>query len=269
MGGAFKGQRALITGASSGIGRALARELAARGADVVLVARREDRLRDLADELRTKHGVTAAVLACDLSDPQAPEQLFARTEGAGLAIDLLVNNAGQSPYQPFVEVPWETLARVIQVNMTSLTHLTRLFLPAMLARRRGHVLNVASIGAYSPTPNFAVYAPGKAYVRDFTETINFELRGTGVRATCLCPGGVATEFLDQAGQEVKPGGERWIMSAEKCARITVDKMLAGRITIIPGFLNALGMWLLRFVPRRFMPGIADRSMQMAVERRKN
>jgi uncharacterized protein len=260
------GWRALVTGASSGIGASLAAELASRGADLVLTARRQERLEALATDLRGRHGVDVRVVAADLSEPGAADALFARTEGEGLAIDMLVNNAGIGWYKSFVATPWETASAMLQVNVVSLTHLTRLFVPRMLERGRGHVLNVASIGAYSPCPGFAVYAPSKAYVRNFTVSLAFALRRTGVRATCVCPGGVTTEFLEAADQRLKAGGERMMMSADQCARISLDKALAGRRTVVPGWMNALGMWLLRFVPRAWMPWLAGVSMSTTVHR---
>lgn len=262
----LSGWRALVTGASSGIGASIAAELALRGADLVLTARREDRLRALADELARRHGVDVRVVAADLAQPQAAAELFARTEGEGLAIDVLVNNAGLGSWRGFQATSWETLATVLEVNVVSLTHLTHLFLPKMVERRRGHVMNVSSIGAYSPCPSFAVYTASKVYVRNFTESLDAELGGSGVRAICVCPGGTTTEFTEVAGQRLKPRAKALMMSADECAAIAVDKMLAGRRTVITGFLNALGMWLLRFVPRAWMPWFAARTMGATVHR---
>lgn len=259
------GQRALVTGASSGIGAWLARVLAEQGANLVITARRKDRLEALASEIKAKHGVDVRVEDADLSRPGAAEGLFQRTEGAGVAIDVLVNNAGFGSYQKFVDTPWERLQEIIQVNAVTLTHLTRLFTPAMIERRHGHVMNVASIGAFIPTPYFGVYTATKAYVRDMTEALDFELAGTGVRACVVCPGGTATEFLDAADQKLKGGGEKYLMPAETCARIAVKKMLKGRRTIITGFMNALSMWALRFVPRAWLPRISTMGMSAAVE----
>ncbi|MBI2897827.1 MAG: SDR family oxidoreductase [Deltaproteobacteria bacterium] len=266
MGRRLEGYRALVTGASSGIGASLARQLAARGCNLVLTARREDRLRQLADELGPKHGVDVRVVQGDLSQPGAATALFERTEGEGLAIDLLVNNAGLGAWRTFVAAPWEMHETEIRVNLVALTHLTSLFLPGMVERRRGHVMNVASIGAYTPCPNFAVYAATKAYVRNFTEALDHELRGSGVRAISICPGGTKTEFFMVSGQRIKASGDKMMMSAERCAAIAVRKMLAGRRNVVTGWLNALGMWLLRIVPRAWMPWVAERTLAMTVER---
>lgn len=260
----LSGWRALVTGASSGIGAALAGQLAARGADLVLTARREDRLLALAHDLGERHEVDVRVVAADLADPASAKALFDRTEGEGVAIDLLVNNAGLGTWRSFLSTSWSTCETMLHVNVVSLTRLTHLFLPRMVERRRGHVMNVSSIGAFSPCPNYAVYAPTKTYVRNFTESLDAELTGTGVRALVVCPGGTTTEFIERAGQSLKSGSGKFMMTADEVARIAVDKMLAGRRTVVTGLLNALGMWLLRFVPRRFLPALARRSMAMAV-----
>ncbi|MCO5166022.1 MAG: SDR family oxidoreductase [Planctomycetes bacterium] len=263
----LQGQRALVTGASSGIGLELARVLAEEGAHLVLVARRTERLEALAAELRQKHGVDARVLTSDLQQPDAARALFERTEGEGLTIDVLVNNAGFGNYDDFVAIPWEKHASMLQVNVVALTELSHLFLPKMIERRHGFLMNVASIGAYLPCPTFGVYAASKAYVRNVTEAIDYELKGTGVRAISVCPGGTTTEFLDAANQQLKPHASLAMMSAERCARIAVRKMLGGRRNVVTGFLNSLGMWLLRFVPRGMYAWIGALSMGAAVEKK--
>lgn len=259
------GQRALVTGASAGIGAWLARVLAEEGANLVITARRKDRLTALAEEIKAKHAVDVQVLDADLARPDAAAELFQKTEGAGLAIDLLVNNAGFGAYQKFTDIPWEKHAELIQVNIVALTQLTRLFVPAMVARRHGRVMNIASVGAYIPSPNFAVYTASKAFVRDLTEALDYELKGTGVRACVVCPGGTATEFLEAANQTLKSGSDKFLMSAETCARIAVKKMLRGRRTIITGFSNWLSMWVLRFVPRSWYPRLSAMGMGAALE----
>jgi len=241
---------ALVTGASSGIGRAIAIELARRGSGVVLVARRKERLEALADEVRTRFGVHAEVEVVDLSRPEAPEELVRRREAADIQVDILVNNAGFGIHRAFLETPWERQRAMLSVNVVALTELTRLLVPPMVARGTGKVMNVASIGAYLPVPGYAVYASAKAYVRNFTEALDAELSGTGVRAIAISPGSVRTEFLETAELELNRVGDLLTMSAERCASIAVTRMLGGRRTLVPGYLNALGMWLLRFVPRR-------------------
>lgn len=260
------GQRALVTGASSGIGAELARVLAQEGANLVLVARRAERLEALAAELRQRHGVEALVVPADLEQPDAARALFDRTEGQGLAVDVLVNNAGFGAYDDFVAIPWERHAAMLQVNVVALTQLSHLFLPKMIERRCGHLMNVASIGAYLPCPTFGAYAASKAYVRNVTEAIDYELKGTGVRAISVCPGGTSTEFLDQANQKLKAGAGVFMMTAERCARIAVKKMLAGRRNVVTGLFNALGMWALRLVPRALYAWLGSVSMGAAVEK---
>ncbi|MBK9035963.1 MAG: SDR family NAD(P)-dependent oxidoreductase [Myxococcales bacterium] len=164
----LRGKTALVTGASSGIGAALARQLAARGANLIVVARREAELEALAAAIKAAHQVEVTVIALDLATPTAAAALFARTEDAGHPVDVLVNNAGFGEHQYFVEQAWGRVAQQLQLNIVTLTELSHRFGQAMAARGRGHILNVASIGAYTPAPTYATYSAGKAYVRDFT-----------------------------------------------------------------------------------------------------
>lgn len=248
----LKGRTALVTGASSGLGVSFARALAAAGADLVITARRAKQLDSLASELREKHGIRVETIVLDLSEPGSPERLFVKTEGEGRAIDVLVNNAGGGIHQNFVDIPWEQTARQIQLNVVSLTELTHRFVQAMLERGRGHVLNVASVGAYTPTPTYATYSAGKAFVRDFTEAIAYELRGTPVRVCCLCPGVTTTEFHLAAGHELAPAIKATTMPADRCASIGLTALFAGRRNIVSGLANKLTMQLLRLMPRRWM-----------------
>lgn len=259
------GKRALVTGASSGIGAALARELAALGASLVITARREDRLSALADELRSAHGVEVDVEAADLADSAAPEKLHAATEGAGKSVDILVNNAGLGAYSQFIDAPWERHSTVIGVNITALSELCRLFAPHMAARGHGHIMNVGSLSAWMPIPGFAVYAASKVYVRNFSEALDYELSAKGVRVIVVNPGGTATEFMEAADQQIKKAGEWTLMSSERCARIAVRKMLAGRRSVITGVFNTVAMFLLRFLPRRLYPLLAHVGMSSGVE----
>jgi len=254
----LSGQTALVTGASSGIGAAIARELAKRGADLVLAARRRDRLEALADELKNK--VAVRVEAVDLADPESSAALVERLEGEGLDVDILINNAGFGANGPFVSSPWERQRGMLQVNLVSLTDLTRRLVPAMVKRGRGHVMNIASIGAFLPVPDFAIYAATKAYVRNFTEALDWELKGTGVRAIVVSPGGTRTEFMEVGGNELTRVGTMVSMSAQRCAHIAVAKMLGGRRGVITGWYNALGMWWLRCVPRFLLPFIGKYAM---------
>ena len=190
---------ALITGASSGIGRDLAREHARRGGRLILVARRGDRLETLAAELVDRHGIAVTVLPCDLAAPGAAAALHQEVAGRGLVVDQLINsNAGFGGLGLFHEMDPQRQAAMVQLNVMTLTQLTRLFLLVMIARGRGRVLNVASTAAFMPGPTQAVYFATKAYVLSFTEAVAVELEGTGVTMTALCPGATVTEFADQA-----------------------------------------------------------------------
>jgi short-subunit dehydrogenase len=259
----LKGRNALVTGASSGIGASVARELAKAGAGLVLTARRKDRLEALAKELRDAHGTEVTILPLDLGTPGGASALFDATEGKGKQVDILINNAGFGTQGRFQSIPWEKSAEQIQLNIVSLTELTHRFLAPMIARRSGHILNVASIGAYMPVPWYATYAAGKAYVRNFTEALAADLRGTGVHVCCLCPGGTRTEFLDVAGQKAIWYVDVSLMSADRCARIGLAALFRGRRLIVAGWANSLVCWSLRFVPRRIVTWAAGLVMGKA------
>lgn len=254
----LSGKRGLVTGASSGIGTAFAHELASRGASIVLTARRQDRLDELAKTLREKHQVEVDVIALDLGKPEAPLALYEATEGRGKPIDFLINNAGFGTKRPHVENPWEKIREEMQLNLVSLTELTRRFTERMVQRKTGYVLNVASVGAYLPTPSMATYGAGKSYVRNFSEALAYELSGSGVRVCCLCPGATESEFSNVAGLNIASWKKLAYMSAERCARIGVNAVLRGRRNIVSGFWNSVSMFMLRFVPRRVAAFLADR-----------
>jgi len=248
----LKGRVALVTGASSGLGVAFARLLAARGADLIITARRKENLEALEKELEEKHGVSVDVVVLDLSEPGSAEKLWNGTEGAGRKVDVLVNNAGGGIHQNFVDTPWDRIAQQIQLNVVSLTELTHRFAQAMVARGRGHVLNVSSIGAYTPSPSYATYSAGKAFVRDFTEAVAFELQSTPVRVCSLCPGGTLTEFHKAAGHELPKAFRATFMSAEECAAIGLRALFGGRRNVVSGLFNKLSVFFMRFVPRRVL-----------------
>jgi uncharacterized protein len=243
---------ALITGASSGIGAELAKLCAAAGNDVILVARRPNELAALAGNLAREHAVEARALAVDLADPAAPQAIF---EAAG-AVDILINNAGFGLLGAFAETDWETEARMIQVNITALAHLTKLYLPGMLARRSGRILNVASTAAFVPGPFMAMYYAGKAFVFSFSLAIAGELEGTGVTATALCPGPTITNFGAIAGNAGSKLFQGAAMSAADVAREGFAAMMAGKPEEIAGARNRWMIWGTRFAPRRMLAGIA-------------
>ena len=205
-------------------------------------------------------------MALDLEDPAAPQQLFEQTEGAASPVDVLINCAGFGFYDDFVAIDWSQHAKMLQVNVVALTELSHLFARAMVSRKRGRIMNVASTGAYAPCPNFASYGASKAYVRNLTEALDYELKGTGVRAISVSPGGTKTEFLERGGQVLKKSGEFAMMSAEECASIAVRQMLRGKRTIVTGLMNAFSVWILRFVPRAWLPGVIALSMSSAVDK---
>jgi short-subunit dehydrogenase len=247
---------ALITGASGGIGEELARLFAANGHDLVLVARGERKLAALAGELARAHGVQSRVLAADLSDPGAPPRLFDALAEQGIAIDVLVNNAGFGARGAYAEIDYEIERRMIQVNVAALTHLTRLFLPGMLARRKGKILNVASTAGYVPGPFMAVYYASKAFVLSFTEALAEELHGSGVTVTALIPGPTQTNFAATAGNQDSPlfkGGS--VMSAAAVARVGFDGMMAGKRVAIAGMSNRLTAFSTRLAPRSMLAKI--------------
>lgn len=239
----------LVTGASSGIGRELARRFAADGADLVLVARRRDALERLAAELCDGHRIAVHVLAADLARPDAPDEIAGRLAETGLTIDVVVNNAGFGLRGPAARLDRQRQLDMVQVNVTALTDLSRRFLPAMLERRRGGVLNVASTAAFQSGPGMAVYYATKAYVLSFTEALAEELSGSGVTVTCLCPGPTATEFAELADMAETPLFRRGTASAVGVARAGHQAFRQGRLIVIPGLKNKAGAASVRFAPR--------------------
>lgn len=237
--GSLQGKTALVTGASSGLGVDFARELARRGCRVVLAARREELLKKLQGELQAQHGITAIAMAVDLADPAAPQALHDALAAQGLAIDILVNNAGFGAYGMELEIPWEKTRQMLMLDIVALTHLTKLFARDMVKRGYGRILQVASIGAYQPSPTYAAYSAAKSYVRSFSQALNFELRGTGVSSTAVCPGITATEFLQVSGQKPTAYQRLMMMTSAEVAAIGIKAMLKGKYNVVPGFLNWL------------------------------
>jgi uncharacterized protein len=248
----IEGSCVLITGASAGIGREFARQLAGRAGSLVLVARRQERLEELRDELTKRNpSLNVHLRATDLSDDRAAIELFDWLEREKLAIDLLINNAGLGDVGPFATAEIQRVKEMLAVNITALTLLTRLLLPGMIARKRGAILNVSSTAGFLPIAGFAVYAATKAYVTSFSEAIRAELHGTGVTVTSLCPGPVHTEFTQVAarsGAKRIRSPEFVHVSAEEVARAGLAAVESGRPLVIPGFIMKLGMYLVRIMP---------------------
>ncbi|MDX1531614.1 MAG: SDR family oxidoreductase [Rhodothermales bacterium] len=234
---AFTDKTVLVTGASSGIGAAMARQLAARGARLLLTARSEDKLRRLADELKDPHGAEAHVFPHDLAEPGAARALYGRVADAGYAIDVLVNNAGYGKIGAFADYGAETYADMIGLNVTNLVALTRLAVPGMIERGSGGILNVASTAAFQPAPHFAVYAATKAFVKSFSEALHAEVARQGVHVTCLCPGPTDTAFHDRSGADPDERYLLYSQSAEAVARVGLEALLKNERLAVSGLLN--------------------------------
>jgi short-subunit dehydrogenase len=249
---------ALITGASSGIGYELARIFAREGHDLVLVARNEEKLRALAAECQ---GVSARPLVKDLAQPTAPQEIFDELRQAGITVDVLVNNAGFGTYGPFVRSDLESQLDMIRVNVLALTHLSRLFLPGMILRDTGKLLNVASTAAFQPGPLMAVYYATKAYVLSFSEALSNELRGTGVTVSALCPGPTTSDFQRRARMERSRLVSGRMMDARTVAEIGYQGLQKNRPIIIPGFGNKMLAFSVRLTPRGVVRRIVRRLME--------
>ena len=258
----LKGKTALVTGASSGLGVDFATILAERGCNLVLVARREDRLQKLAEELRSKHGIQTHVIAQNLSPLGSAQELYDRIRSLGLDIDVLVNNAGFGVHGPFTGIPWEREEQMLLLDVVALVHLTKLFVRDMVARDFGYVLQVSSIGAYQPSPTYASYSAAKAFVLSFGEALSYELRGTNVKVSVLSPGVTETEFLQVAGQQRSLYQRMSMMPSRPVAEIGIDAMLRGKPSKVAGVMNALTAWSLRFMPRRLQAAMASAAMQL-------
>jgi len=253
MAAEWRGRWALVTGASSGIGAALARELAAGGTHLVLTARRKDRLDELAKELSTKHQVMTQVFTADLADSDAPERIFAFTKEKGIQIDLLINNAGFGQYGEFPSIEKQRLLDMVQVNCHAVVHLTRLYLPEMVARRRGDVLILASTASFQAVPYISTYAATKAFDLQFAEGLAEEMKPYGIRVCALCPGSTESEFHVVSGQEKF---QRNAETAEKVAQTGLKALSTGKSYVISGLGNYLGAHGERLVPRRLVTRIA-------------
>ncbi len=252
-----KTQTVLVTGASGGIGYELAKLFARDHYNLVLVARSTERLNRVASEFQSEFGVTVKTLALDLAAPPATKFLFEQLQREGVAVDVLVNNAGFGGFGEFAGMPEEEILGQIQLNVVALTYLTRLFLPAMLARGSGKVMNVASTAAFQPGPLMAVYYATKAYVLSFTEALANEVAGSGVVVSCFCPGATDTGFAKRAGtEESRLFKKLRPMNAEAVARDGYRGLMAGRTVVISGVQNWLVAKSVRFAPRKMVTAIS-------------
>jgi short-subunit dehydrogenase len=251
---------ALVTGASSGIGHEFARELASHGHNLVLVARRIDRLRKLAGGLEQQYGVTAIPIRADLSTPNAAQGLYDEVRRRQIDIDILVNNAGFNVYGPFTETSHADELGLLQVNLVALVSLTKLVLPEMVRRGYGRVLNLGSTGSFAPAPFDSLYAASKAFVLSFSEAVGEELKGTGVTVTTLCPGPTKTEFAERAGMTDVKIFNGQLTSPQEVASVGYKAMIAGHATVIVGLANRLQVWSMRFSPRSVVTQVAKSLM---------
>ena len=256
-------QVALITGASSGIGREFARLHAQKGGDLIIVARRENALLELKQELESESGVLVKPIAMDLTDRSAPKALFEQITAEGIDVEYLINNAGFGGHGLFHEREWAKDQSMIQLNVTALTELCRLFLPAMVQRKSGRILNVASTAAFVPGPLQAVYYATKSYVLSLSQAVDEELRsiGANVTVTALCPGAVATEFVAASDLE---GNDLWknAKSPASVANVGYDAMLQGKLVVInERRLGFMLNWVLPWLPRRMVLATSRKSME--------
>lgn len=257
------GRWALVTGASSGLGVDFAHELAQRRMNLVLVARREARLREVKAELEAQHDVNAAVISRDLAPLEAPRELYDEVKERGIQIDVLVNNAGFGVYGEFAEVPWEREEAMLKLDILTVVHLTKLFVKDMLARDFGYILQVSSIGAYLPSPTYATYSAAKSFVLNFGEALDYELRDGNVSCTVVSPGVAATEFLKVSGQEPTLYQRLIMMESDEVAKTGIEKMLAEQPSVVPGWLNAIMVWSNRLTPRRLSAAVGHKLMTVA------
>ena len=251
---------ALITGASGGIGYDLAKEFASNGYHVVLVARSKEKLEQLAQALAAKYSVKATVIAQDLGAIGAPQEIFNQLEKAGITVDALINNAGFASYGFFHELDTQKELDMIQLNVMALVHLTRLFLPGMVQRKNGKILNVASTAAFQPGPLMAVYYATKAFVLSFSEAIANELEGTGVTVTALCPGPTESGFQARAAMQDSKLVQSGMMDSMTVAKAGYEGLTQGKTVVIPGLFNKIGALAPRFTPRKLTARVV-RTMQ--------
>ena len=252
---------AVVTGSSSGMGMEFAKLLAKQGYNLVLVARRTERLEQLQKEILQANTIDIHVVSLDLSLPDSPDKLLAYAQINGLKVSVLINNAGFGAYGEFLNVPIEKTMEMLQLNMVTLTKLTYLFGNEMKKNGLGYILQVASLGAFQPSPYFSAYSATKAYVMLFSEAVDFEWKGSNVSITTLYPGATKTEFFDVAQNKLSPLVKTTLMTAEQVASIALKAMFNRERSIIPGIINKLSAFMTRFAPRDFATWSAARLMK--------
>lgn len=249
---------ALITGATSGIGYDLSRLLARKGYNLILVARTKKKLEELSADLQRMHSISTKAMAKDLTDPKTPEAIYREITNAKITIDLLVNNAGAGVFGAFSGTEMKSELDMIQLNVTTLAHLIKLFLPEMVKRREGKILNVASTAAFQPGPFMANYYASKSYVVSLSVALASELKGTGVTVSVLCPGPTRTEFHKRANMEDSGLMKLSFMESDEVARIGYEGLMKGRTVIIPGTLNKIGTAAAKLSPLVFAASVVKR-----------
>ena len=257
---------ALITGASGGIGYELALLFAGDGYDCILVARSQNKLKELAERLEREHRVKTLVLAKDLAKPSAVDEIYEEVTAASMHVDVLVNNAGFPVFGPFVETNLQVELEMLQVNVIALTALTKLFLKGMVERRAGRILNLASTAAFLPGPLMAVYYASKAYVLSFSQALSNELHGTGVTVTALSPGPTRTGFQKRGVMEDSRLVQGQIADAASVALAGYRGLMAGKTIVIPGFTNKLIPWVVRLSPRGVVTRVVRRMQERVPQR---
>jgi uncharacterized protein len=255
---------ALVTGASAGLGAEFARQLAQRGHDVMITARRRDRLDALAGEIRGTHGVDVSVVECDLAQASGPKQVMAALDEKGIVPAILVNNAGFGVHGFAVEQSVPRQLEMIDLNVRALTELSLSVGAKMAARGAGAIVNVASTGAFQPAPYVAAYAATKSYVLSFSQALAWELSRRGVRVLALCPGATRTEFFD-VGQVNVTLNDALFMSAERCVRIGLGALDRGRRVVVTGWLNAIAAWFARVMPQWIVVPVSAFTMRPAAK----
>lgn len=249
---------ALITGASGGLGADFARELASRGCNCVLVARRASRLKELAAELARDYGIEIEVITLDLSVPDAAAELYRLLADRRIRIDMLINNAGFGVFDRFLDIPWERERAMIELDVLTPVHLTKLFARDMVEQGYGRILQIASTAAYQAVPYYSTYAGCKSFVLLFGEALNYELAGTGVTCTVLSPGTTDTEFQNVAGHDYTMAMRGSVMKSRDVARIGIEAMMRGRSSVLAGLRNKMLIWLQRLAPRTLVTRVAAR-----------
>ncbi|QGJ72398.1 Short-chain dehydrogenase [Planctomycetales bacterium 10988] len=261
----MKNRWALVTGASRGIGRDFATLFAERGAKVVLVARSQESLDSLKEDLKTKHQCEAIVISCNLGRPDGIEELLQVLNEHEVQIDYLVNNAGFGSYGSFLQQSREKQLQMIDLNIRSLTHLTWSLAEKMKQRGFGHIVQLGSILSFLPMPDYAVYSASKQYVLSFSQGIREELKPHGVFVTTLCPGPTATSFFDHAGQDISNRGP-YMMTSQEVAEIGMKAMLAKKALVVPGWKNKLFIFLCQWLPQTWFSNLISNQMEPIKEK---